>query len=173
MSNNLAMTLEALFEDLEAGFERSCPLSAMQITANANRLAIVARNQMRFSLVAPILATDFIVGLDEQTADWLCICKSQIAELRFMCDADASLPTIRNRTLKLEQFLNEMAMPASVAIKTSAPGVRLAAIVAASDGLLFVRVGSEQTVAVAFESIEFLRIIETADKNELQEWRAR
>ena len=167
------MTLEALFEDLEAGFERNCQVTAPQITANANRLAVVSRNQIGFSLVAPILATDFIVGLDEQTADWLCLQKSQIAEVRFICDTDASLPTIRNRNLKLEQFLSEMPVPISVAIKTPSSGLRQCAIIAVSDGLLFIRERSEQIVAIGTDTIEFLRIIETADKNELQEWRAR
>lgn len=167
------MTLEALFEDLEAGLERNCQLTAAQLTNNANRLAVVSISQFRFSLVAPILATDFIVGLDEQTADWLCLQKSQIAEVRFICDTDASLPTIRMRTLKLEQFLSEMPMPISVAIKSDIRGLRQAAIVALSNGLLFIREGSEQILAIGIDSIQFLRIIETADKNELQEWRAR
>lgn len=167
------MTLEALFEDLEASLERSCPITAAQITAKANHLSVIARNQMRFSLVAPILAKDFVVGLDEQTADWLCILKSQIAELRFSSEADASLPTTRTRSLTLEQFLGEMPMPISIALKTVQPAIRFAAIAAVGDGLLFLRTRSEQVVAIAIDSIEFFRIIETADKNELQEWRAR
>jgi hypothetical protein len=167
------MTLEALFEDLDASLERSCPITANQITAKANHLAVIARNQMRFSLVAPIVAKDFVAGLDEQTADWLCILKSQIAELRFSSDADASLPTTRTRALKLEQFLGDMPMPISVSLKTAQPAVRFAAIVAIGDGLLFLRARNEQVVAIGIDSIEFLRIIETADRNELQEWCAR
>jgi hypothetical protein len=167
------MTLEALFEDLEASLERSCPITANQITAKANHVAVIARNQMRFSLVAPIVGKDFVVGLDEQTADWLCILKSQIAELRFSSDADASLPTTRTRALKLEQFLGDMPMPISVSLKTAQPAVRFAAIVAIGDGLLFLRARNEQVVAIGIDSIEFLRIIETADRNELQEWCAR
>ena len=167
------MTLEALIEDLEASFERNCQVTAAQLTKNANRLAVVSRNHFRFSLVAPILATDFITGLDEQTADWLCIQKSQIAEVRFICDTDASLPKMRNRDLKLEQFLNEMPKPISVAIKSDELGLRQSAIVAVSDGLLFLRERLEQITAIGIDSIQFLRIIETADKNELQEWRAR
>ena len=167
------MTLEALIEDLEAGLERNCQVNAAQLTNNANRLAVVSTSQIRFSLVAPILATDFIVGLDEQTADWMCIHKSQIAEVRFICDTDASLPAIRMRTLKLEQFLSEMPMPISVAIETTSSGLRQSAIVAVSDGLLFIRERSEQILAIGINSIQFLRVIETADKNELQEWRAR
>lgn len=167
------MTFETLIEDLEAGFERNCQVTAAQLTKNANRLAVVSRNHFRFSLVAPILATDFITGLDEQTADWLCIQKSQIAEVRFICDTDASLPKMRNRDLKLEQFLNEMPKPISVAIKSDELGLRQSAIVAVSDGLLFLRERLEQITAIGIDSIQFLRIIETADKNELQEWRAR
>lgn len=167
------MTFETLIEDLEAGFERNCQVTAAQVTANANRLAVVSKHQHRFSLVAPILATDFITGLDEQTADWLCIQKSQIAEVRFICDTDASLPKMRNRDLKLEQFLNEMPKPISVAIKSDELGLRQSAIVAVSDGLLFLRERLEQITAIGIDSIQFLRIIETADKNELQEWRAR
>ncbi|MBP6043778.1 MAG: hypothetical protein KA500_04635 [Rhodoluna sp.] len=169
------MTLESLIEDLEAGFERICTVTAKQITATANRLTIAATDQTQFSLVAPILATDFIAGLDEQTADWLCIQKSKISEVRFNFDAAnaADLPTLRARELKLEQFLSEMPMPISVAIKTSSPRLRLAAIVAVSDGLLFLRDRSQLPTAIGLDSVEFLRIIETADKNELQEWLGR
>lgn len=169
------MTLEALFEDLEAGFERNCPVTASQITTAANRLTIAASDQTQFSLVAPILATDFIAGLDEQTADWLCIQKSKIAEVRFNVDTSsgADLPTLRARDLKLEQLLSQMPMPISVAIKTSSPALRQVAIIAVSEGLLFLRDRSEQVTAIGLHSVEFLRIIETADKNELQDWLGR
>jgi hypothetical protein len=66
-----------------------------------------------------------------------------------------------------------MSKPISIALKTAQPAVRFAAIVAVGVGLLFLRAQSDQFVAISIDSIEFFRIIETADKNELQEWRAR
>ena len=150
-------------------------MTASHITTAANRLTIAASDQTQFSLVAPILATDFISGLDEQTADWLCIQKSKISEVRFNVDTSsgADLPTLRARDLKLEQFLSQMPMPISVAIKTSSPALRQVAIIAVSEGLLFLRDRSEQVTAIGLHSVEFLRIIETADKNELQDWLGR
>lgn len=167
------MTLEAFFEDLEASLNRTCPINAQTILANANQFSITTQKGRQYNLVAPIVAIDFIAGLDEQTADWLCIRKSQIAELRFNSDENASLPLLRHRKSSLEQFLAQMTMPISVAIKSATSVIRFATLIAVSDGLLFLRTHTEQQMAIGTETIEFLRIIETADKNNLQDWQSR
>lgn len=169
------MNSETFFEELESQFfeDKSC-LELPKHFARCNRLSLrVAGNE--FSLAAPILGRDFIVGFCETRAAWMCFGKDKVSMLRFVADADSQLPKLRIRSSSLNEFVAELKPPFAGEIKPTGEPTFVAAVTAADHGLVFFKLpGLHQPLsALGLEALDWLMLVESQDATALSEWQRR
>ncbi len=169
------MNPETFFEELESQFvESNRCLELQKHIAGCNRI-VLRISGSEFSLVAPILGGDFVVGFCEKRAAWMCTGKQKISLMRLFEVADAQLPRLRNRTSSLSVFIGELQPPFAAELKPSGEPAFTAVVTAAEQGLVyFKRPGlHEPHSAIGLESLEWLVLIESHDSTALAEWRDR
>jgi hypothetical protein len=166
------MNLETIFEDLEAQLKADAPidLSNAVSTERARRLRVELTDHSIHHLVAPILGCDFVAGFDEYSANWFFANFSCLSEIRFDASDDLELPILRKQEITFEKFLKSVKLPMAVQIKTRGSAVKALAVLAIKDSLMFARGPSGSTMAHSLHAVEFIQIIESSDRNELQEW---
>ena len=169
------MNPETFFEELESQFvdDNSCHKLRTRIAA-CNRLSIRVSGA-EFSLVAPILGHDFVVGFCERRAAWMCLGKSKVSLLRFKTDADSQLPKLRIRATSFSEFIGEMTPPFAAEIKPICEPSFVASVTAADQGLVYFKLpGLNQPLsALGLETLDWLLLIESQDSAALEEWRDR
>lgn len=169
------MNPETFFEELESQFvdDNRCHKLGKHI-AGCNRLSLRIASA-EFSLVAPILGHDFVVGFCETRAAWMCLGKNKLSLLRFETDADSQLPKLRIRTTSFSDFLGEMAPPFAAEFKPTGETSFVAAVTGADPGLVYFKLsGLHQPLsAVGLENLDWLLLIESQDSVALEDWRDR
>lgn len=167
------MNLETLIDDLEAQFDADARkrITTSKAIQDARRLRIWIDDEANFSLVAPILGLDFIAGFDERTADWICLIQCNVSRMQFEASQDLELPKLRRQKVTVEEFITCMPLPAAVVLgNKNGEQIRASAIDANGD-LLFLRPQKAALAeAVSFSSLNWFRLIEFADRCDLQEW---
>ena len=166
------MNLETIFDDLEAQLRPCRPDGDAHLLsiAETRRVSIRLADQTIHHVVAPILATDFVAGFDENSANWFCASFAHIAELRFHEVHDLELPKLRKQAVTLEEFLRALKLPMAIQLKALGCPLQALAVLAVKDSLVFARGQRGEVVARSLRSTEFIQIIESSDRNELQEW---
>jgi hypothetical protein len=169
------MNPETFFEELESQFvdDNLCQ-GLRKLIAGCNRLSLrVCATE--FSLVAPILGHDFVVGFCEKRAAWMCLCKNKVSLVRFVADADSQLPKIRIRTSSFSDFISELKPPFAAEIKPSGEPSFVVALTGADHGLVYFKPpGIHQPhSAVGLEALDWLMLVESQDSSALEEWRDR
>lgn len=166
------MNNEALFEELESQFTQNqgCQRSNL-LLANSNRIVIRTAG-VEVSLVAAILGEDFVVGLCEKRASWMCFGKQRISLLRFEEVADSQLPKLRFRSTTFCDFILELKPPFFAEIKVVGEVSFVAAVTGAEQGLVFFKLPGlhEPQSAVGRDQIDWLLAIEPQDSVALEEW---
>lgn len=169
------MNPETFFEELEAQFvdENHCQELRNHI-AKCNRV-LFRVSGTEFSLVAPILGQDFVVGFCETRASWMCFGKRKASLVRFVCDAESQLPKLRIRTTLFSDFLGELKPPFAAEIKAAGEHSFVAAVTGTDPGLVYLRLpGLHQPLsALGLESLDWLVLAESQDSAALEEWRDR
>lgn len=169
------MNPETLFEELESQFfDHNRCHELRKYVASCNRLSLrVAGNE--FSLVAPILGSDFVVGFCEKRASWMCFGKNKVTLVRFVSDADSQLPKLRNRTSSFSDFIDEMKPPFAAELKPAGEPSFVAAVTAADHGLVYFKLPGlhEPLSALGLEVLDWLMLLESKDSSALEEWRDR
>jgi hypothetical protein len=169
------MNPEAFFEELESQFVVDSHCHGLRKHfAGCNRLWFRVSGT-EFSLVAPILGHDFVVGFCETRAAWMCLGKSKVSLLRFVADADSQLPKLRIRTTSFSDFINEMNPPFAAEIKPTGEPSFVAAVTGADHGLVyFKQLGLRQQLsALGLENLDWLMFAESQDSAALEAWRDR
>jgi hypothetical protein len=169
------MNPETFFEELESQFavDNRCH-GLRKHFAKCNRLSLRV-SDAEFSLVAPILGHDFVVGLCEKRAAWMCLGKTKASLLRFFTDADSQLPKLRIRTTSFSDFINEMNPPFAAEIKPTGEPSFVAAVTGADHGLVYLKLpGLHQPLsALGLENLDWLMLAESKDSAALEDWRDR
>jgi hypothetical protein len=165
------MNLEAIMDDIDAQLrlENAEPDRERNVIDEIRRVMVRQSREQVFSLVAPILGHDFVSGFDESTANWLCLQSFQIEDLRFESEADMTLPKLRRRSICLADFLQELPKPTAIQLQLADLRVVNTAFTHVEGEFLFV--GNSR--AISLRSLLSLRLLESTDLNELQEWRDR
>lgn len=169
------MNSETFFEELESQLleDRRC-LEWQKHIASSNRLSLRVAG-VEFSLVAPILGRDFVVGFCERRTAWMCFGKHKVSLLRFVADADSQLPKLRIRSSSLIEFVGEMKPPFAAELKPTGEPAFITAITAAEQGFIYFKPPGqhEPLSALGLKILDWLIIIESPDANALSEWRNR
>jgi hypothetical protein len=169
------MNPETFFEELESQFVDTNHCHKLRKHfAGCNRLSLrVAGNE--FSLVAPILGHDFVVGFCEKRAAWMCLGKNKVSLLRFVTDVDSQLPKIRIRTNSFSDFIVELKPPFAAEIKPSGEPSFVAALTGADHGLVYFKLPglNQPNSAMGLENLDWLMLVESQDSSALEEWRDR
>jgi hypothetical protein len=169
------MNPETFFEELESQFvdDNRCH-GLRKHFAGCNRLWFRVSGT-EFSLVAPILGHDFVVGFCEKRAAWMCLGKTKVSLLRLVADADSQLPKLRIRTTSFIDFINEMNPPFAAEIKPTGEPSFVAAVIGAYCGLVYFKLpGLHQPLsALGLETLDWMMLTESQDSSALEAWRDR
>jgi hypothetical protein len=169
------MNPETFFEELESQFvdDNVCHGWRKHI-AGCNRLSLLVFGT-EFSLVAPILGHDLVVGFCEERAAWMCLGKNKVALLRFVADADSQLPKLRIRATSFSDFIVELKPPFAAEIKPTGESSFVAAVTGADYGLVYFKLpGLHQPLsALGLDNLDWLMLAESQDSSALEDWRDR
>lgn len=112
-SNNVPMEFDQLVDELEASFAQQ----NFDWKQNINLLTIQTIEGHFVDLLAPIIGLDFVAGLDQQNADWLCYSNACIANLKPRTNPDRELPLLRHQEIRIAQFMSTLELPMRVTVK--------------------------------------------------------
>lgn len=165
------MNLDAIMDDIDAQLrlENAEPNRERNALAETRRVLVRQSRELAYSMVAPIIGQDFVSGFDEASANWLCLHSAQIEELRFENDKDLTLPKLRHRSICLADFLQEFPKPTAIQLQFADLRIVNTALIQVDGEFIFV--GGSRAVSV--RSLLSLRLLESTDVHELQDWRAR
>ena len=169
------MNPETFFEELESQFvDTNHSLKLRKNLAGCNRLSLRVCGT-DFSLVAPILGHDFVVGFCEERAAWMCLGKNKVSLVCFVDDADSQLPKLRIRTSSFSDFIIEMKPPFTAELKPAGEPSFVAAVTGADHGLIYFKLPglNQPHSAVGLEALDWLMLVESQDSSALEEWRDR
>lgn len=107
------MELDSLFDELEQKFAQS----SIQWASGVNVLTVQTIDRQFVDLLAPIIGLDFVAGLDQTHADWLCFTNQYIASLKPKYSADEDLPLLRKQDIRLCGFIKTLERPVRVTVK--------------------------------------------------------
>ncbi|WP_296632798.1 hypothetical protein [Rhodoluna sp.] len=106
------MNFENLFEDLEAQFANAHMSNASISNFDSTNLVIVkTANSLQRELIAPIIATDFVAGLDLLVPIWHVMPFHAVRNIRFVHELTEDLPKVRQLNKTLVEFLGATPMP--------------------------------------------------------------
>ena len=169
------MNPETFFEEFESQFVDDNLCHGLRKNfAGCNRLSLRVFGT-EFSLVAPILGNDFVVGFCEERAAWMCLGKNKLSLVAFVADADSQLPKIRIRTTSLSDFIVEMKPPFVAELKRSDEPSFVASVIGADHGLVYFKpAGLHQPLsALGIEILDWLMLVESQDSSAFEEWHDR
>jgi hypothetical protein len=169
------MNPETFFEELESQFvvDNHCHGLRKHLAGCNGLWCRISGTE--FSLVAPILGHDFVVGFCEKRAAWMCLCKTKASLIRFVADADLQLPKLRIRTTSFSDFIVELKPPFAAEIKPTGEPSFVAAVTGADHGLVYFKLpGMHQPLsALGLENLDWLMLAESKDSAALEDWRDR
>lgn len=107
------MEFDELFEELEQKFASQ----RHRWQENINILTIHTIDQQFVDLLAPIVGLDFVAGLDQTHADWLCFSNSYIACIKIKFSPEKELPMLRRQDINFCEFIKTLERPVRVTAK--------------------------------------------------------
>ena len=164
---NSPVNFENLFEDLEAQFENASSPQKPFMNFDEVNLAIVrSKNLSAYELIAPILAQDFVAGLDLFAPTWHIFPFHSVRSIKLERQPADDLPLVRQLNKNLLDFLaaTPMPNPAKWRLLGANEQQRSGQIVGVVGSLLGLVDSAERNlVAVPLQSIQQLSI-ESVDK---------
>ena len=156
------MHIEDIFEDLEAQFAAASQVQQRDsFTANAKAIEINTSNHTPRELIAPIIGTDFMAGMDVVSPIWHFFPMRTIHRVVFHTDGEVELPKLRNFSLDLAGIIQTLPTPCAIRWRVSGPDdfLRSGQLHNATANLLFIYVNSQQRpIAVPIATLEQLSI---------------
>ena len=156
------MHIEDIFEDLEAQFAAvSQPRLRDSITEGARALEVNTASMVPKELIAPILGTDFLAGLDAVSPIWHIFPMRSVTKVLFLAEAEQNLPKMRNFTIDFIGFLNSIPTPCSIRwrIAGSDSFVRVGQLHTVTGSLLFIYLkNAKRPIAVPIQALQMLSI---------------
>lgn len=114
-SDNFQMHIEDIFEDLEALFDASLQKIQRDVhTENVRALEVQTTNHTTKELIAPIIGSEFLAGLDSLSPIWHIYPTGSVRRIRLHSQVDESLPKIRTVPIALETFLKSIPLPCAI-----------------------------------------------------------
>lgn len=109
------MHIEDIFEDLEAQFDASLQKNQRDVyTENVRALEVQTANHTTKGLIAPIIGSEFLAGLDSLTPIWHIYPTGSVRKITLHSQVDESLPKLRAVPVKLETFLKTLPLPCAI-----------------------------------------------------------
>jgi hypothetical protein len=156
------MHIEDIFEDLEAQFAAvSQPRLRDSITERARAIEVNTASMVPKELIAPILGTDFLAGLDAVSPIWHIFPMRSVTKVLFLAQAEQNLPKLRNFTIDFIGFLNSIPTPCSIRwrIAGSDSFIRVGQLHTVTGSLLFIYLkNSKRPIAVPIQALQMLSI---------------
>ena len=107
------MEFQDLFDDLESKFVGK----SYEWDRKVNCLKLQTIEHQFVDLLAPIIGVDFVAGLDNLHADWMCFSNQITANLIPQNLSDNELPLLRQQEINLVDFVKTLERPVRVAVK--------------------------------------------------------
>lgn len=106
------MNFQNLFEDLEAQFENSRQRQSAKLNFETTNLVVIKMsNKLHREVIAPIVAQDFIAGLDLAAPIWHVVPFHAVRTLKFEQELPTDLPKLRQLDKTFAEFLSHTPMP--------------------------------------------------------------
>lgn len=160
--NNCQMHIEDIFEDLEAQFAAANqPRVRDSLTEGARALDVTCANMVSKELIAPILGSDFIAGLDSLSPIWHIFPMRSVTKVLFNADAEQNLPKLRNFSIDFIGFLNSIPTPCSIRWRIAEPEtfIRVGQLHTVTGSLLFIYLrDAKRPIAVPIQALQSLSI---------------
>lgn len=156
------MHIEDIFEDLEAQFAAVSQARVRDsITEGARAIEVNTAGVVPKELIAPILGTDFLAGLDSISPIWHIYPMRSVTKLVFHSQAEPSLPKLRNFAIDFIGFLNSIPTPCSIRWRLMGADslIRLGQLHTVTGSLLFIYLkNTQRPIAVPIQALEVLSI---------------
>ncbi|MFM6978326.1 MAG: hypothetical protein ACKOWR_06430 [Micrococcales bacterium] len=107
------MELQDLFDDLESKFVGK----RYEWDQQVNCIKLQTIDLQFVDLLTPIIGVDFVAGLDNQHADWLCFSNQIVANCTPRNLDDSELPLLRQQEITMVDFVKTLNRPVRVAVK--------------------------------------------------------
>jgi len=156
------MHIEDIFEDLEAQFAAASQTRVRDsITSGARAIEVNTASMVPKELIAPILGTDFLAGLDSVAPIWHIFPMRSVTKVLFHGEADQNLPKLRNFAIDFIGFLNSIPTPCSIRwrIAGSDSFIRVGQLHTVTGSLLFIYLkNAKRPIAVPIQALQMLSI---------------
>lgn len=156
------MHIEDIFEDLEAYFAAAneAPVNN-SLTEDTRAIVVNTSTMVPKELIAPILGSDFLAGLDSLTPIWHIFPMNSVTRVLFQSHSDSSLPKLRNFTIDFIGFLNSVPTPCSIRWRLRGPDsvIRIGQLHTVTGSLLFIYQNDiKRPSAVPIQALQSLSI---------------
>lgn len=115
------MDFDEVFDDLEAQFEsignHKEGLSNISSFSQCRFVEITTLQNTRMRVLAPILGSNFVAGIDENLPNWIIWPLNRIVELRFEESSDLQYPILRKREISLADFIKQLPNPCDLLLE--------------------------------------------------------
>lgn len=109
------MHIEDIFEDLEAQFDASLQKNQRDVyTDNVRAIEVQTAYHTNYELVAPIIGSEFIAGLDSLRPIWHIYPTRSVRKITLHTEVEESLPKLRSVHAKLDTFLKSLPLPCGI-----------------------------------------------------------
>lgn len=156
------MHIEDIFEDLEAQFAAVSQSRVRDsITDGARAVEVNTADLVPKELIAPILGTDFLAGLDSLAPIWHIFPMRAVTKVLFHAEAEQDLPKLRNFAIDFIGFLNSIPTPCSIRwrIAGSDSFIRVGQLHTVTGSLLFIYLkNAKRPIAVPIQALQVLSI---------------
>ena len=129
--------------------------------ANTHILQVRTHTHPCVSLIAPIIGSDFIAGIDDQSGRWVCIAQSSVESLVAQTQPESQLPLVRNHPGGLSEFLAKLPTPTRILVRD-----QLHTVSAFSHGWAILL--NAQTTALSLAGVEQFELFEAPDSELLE-----
>ena len=156
------MHIEDIFEDFEAQFAAASETQKRDsFTANVRVIEIKTSSHPSRELIAPIIGTDFIAGMDIHLPIWHFFPMRTIQRVIFHTDGDGDLPKLRNFALDFAGIIQTLPTPCAVTWRLGGLDdfLRSGQLHNATANLLFIYANSQhRPIAVPIAAMDQLSI---------------
>jgi hypothetical protein len=176
------MNFETLFEDLESQLvEVNHCFETQARLAKCNQLRLQVDSE-EMVLIAPILGSDFVAGFHERRGAWMCVGLPKAGVLKFSIDEKSRMPKLRRRSVKFEDFIEEMNPPFSAQFKPTGKAGFAGVLIAVENALVYftptgdatgLKSVSKSVTAIDLAALDWLAALEDKDLADVTEWRDR
>ncbi|MBP7835380.1 MAG: hypothetical protein KAZ95_01075 [Rhodoluna sp.] len=156
------MHIEDIFEDLEAQFAAANQTRVRDsITSGARAIEVNTASMVPKELIAPILGSDFLAGLDSVSPIWHIFPMRSVTKVLFHAETEQNLPKLRNFAIDFIGFLNSIPTPCSIRwrIAGSDSFIRVGQLHTVTGSLLFIYLKDiKRPIAVPIQALQMLSI---------------